>query len=65
MARNGFIDLLRGYVDSDLDHNGKKFYVSAVTGSSGNASITRLGRFISRLGDVVTRRISYTKSNIY
>ena len=65
MAKRTKFDLLRGYVESDVEHSGKKFYVNLITGSSGNATFTRVGRFISAFGDRLTRFVSYTRSNVY
>ena len=65
MAKNKFFDLMRGYVDSSSDNNGKKFYVNPITGSSGNANFTRISRYISLFGDKFTRVISYTRANVY
>ena len=65
MAKNRAFDIIRGYVDSDVDHNGKKFYVNTLTGSSGAASLTRTGRFLTRISDRLTNLLSYTESRIY
>ena len=65
MAKKGMLDLLRGYVESDVDHNGKKFYVGTVTGSSTNSSFTRIGKIVGSIGEKLTVLLSYTKSNIY
>ena len=65
MAKGRFIDLVRGYVSSDLDQHGKKFYVNTVTGSSGATSVTRFGRMFTHFCDRATNRISYTESRIY
>ena len=65
MAKGSMLDLLRGYVDSDVDHNGKKFYVNTLTGSSGAGSVTRIGRLFTFLSDRLTNLLSYTESRIY
>ena len=65
MAKGRFIDLVRGYVSSDVDHNGKKFYVNTVTGSSGSTSVTRFGRMFTKFCDRATNLVSYTESRIY
>ena len=65
MAKGRLIDLVRGYVSSDVDHNGKKFYVNTVTGSSGATSVTRFGRMFTHFCDRATNLISYTETRIY
>ena len=65
MAKGRLFDLVRGYTSSDVDHNGKKFYVKTVTGSSGSTSITRFGRMFTHFCDRATNLVSYTETRIY
>ena len=65
MAKHSVFDLLSGYVESDNGHNGKKFYVSTVTGSSGMVSFSRFGKMLSKFGDKMTNLLSYTSSKTY
>ena len=65
MAKKTFAELLSGYTNGDDDSSGKKFCVETLTGSANRVSITRLGKYISRLFDRLTKIISYTQSRTY
>ena len=65
MAKRTLIELISGYTNGDNDSSGKKFCVETVTGSANRVSITRLGKYINRFSDKITRLLSYTQSRTY
>ena len=65
MAKRTFSELISGYTSGDNNSSGKKFCVETVTGSANRVSITRLGKYVSRFFDSLTKIISYTRSRTY
>ena len=65
MAKHTFFEMLGGYTNGDNESSGKKFRSQTVTGSANRVSITRIGKYVSRFFDKLTKVISYTQSRTY
>lgn len=65
MAKHAFFEMLGGYTNGDNESSGKKFRSQTVTGSANRVSITRIGKYVSRFFDKLTKVISYTQSRTY
>ena len=65
MAKRTFAELLSGYTTSDSSSSGKKFCVETITGSANRVSITRLGKYVSRFFERLTKIVSFTQSRTY
>ena len=65
MAKRTLIELLSGYTALDEKSTGKKFSVEAITGSANKVSITRVGRYVARFFERLTKLVSYTPARTY
>ena len=65
MAKKSTMDLLRGYTDGANNTSGKKFYVSTVSGSANQVTVTRFGKMFNAASDKITKVLSYTPARSY